>query len=295
VAYEDLNGNGKLDRIPRDGAPKDRIVGSSFHESSGQYMVLYSDRAQTGADAGYNLVGTNAQGESVRVSPSTRMPLTLTGGGDAYDTLVCEAGWFTYLFMPVCGLGGEDGTPSEISASGDITLNGQTLVVDLRLTDDGGEPVNDAEVTLGGRSIPFDPSRESYYLTESDSTLLTPGTTVELTAIARGEQTQRTLQVPRPFSITAPAEGAQVSSAAPFTVRCTESVGALQYLVELEVPFSFTGDYSPEDPLAWVFDVPGGDGEALVRVGARGGSTGGFHFFTANLTVLEEQRFTLVP
>jgi hypothetical protein len=295
VAYEDLNGNGKLDRIPRDGTPKDRIVGSSFHEFSGQYMVIYSDRAHPGIEPGFNLVATDAQGAPVNVSPSTKLPLTLTRGGDEYDTLVCEGGWFTYVFMPVCGLGDGDEPASLISAWGDITLKGRNLVVDIRLTYDGGDPVYDAEVTLGGRPIPFDPSRQGYYLIEDDSTLVTPGTAVELMASARGEQTRRTIQVPQPFSITAPTEGAQVSSAASFTVRWAAAVGALDYTVELDAPFSFTGEPSPDSALAHVFNVPGGYGEAVVRVGARGGSSGGFDFFPLNLTVLQERRFTLVP
>ena len=85
------------------------------------------------------------------------MPLTLTQGGDFYDGLVCEAGWITYLFVPVCGLGeGEQPPPfSHLGVSGDVKLNAGHLEVSLWASFDG-EQTAEAQVTLGGRPVAYD-------------------------------------------------------------------------------------------------------------------------------------------
>ncbi|MBF5041650.1 hypothetical protein FGE12_04565 [Aggregicoccus sp. 17bor-14] len=303
IAYEDLNGNGKLDRIPRNGAPQDRIVGASTYEPGRPYMVLYTDTAQQGVPAGFSIGAADESGEPAVLPASTKLSLTLTPGGDLYDALVCEAGWVTYLFIPVCGLGGngEEQPPlSDLNVSGDVKLNGGHLDVDLRASIDNGtgfEELHDATLKLGGRELPFDATSGHYVLSEDASTLLTLGQKIRLEVSARGQSTFRDLQVPGAFDITAPGEGAHASSTQPLAVQWTQAAGATGYSVELETPNVFNSGPADEGALSKTYDGLLGEGDARVRVAARGGVVSGavFESFLIDVSVVKEQSFVLDP
>jgi hypothetical protein len=302
VAYEDLNGNGKLDRIPLDGTPKDRVIGSSFYESP-QYMVLYADTAQPGVNAGFNIARAGEdEGEPVFVPSSTELPLTLTAGGDAYDALVCEGGPLTYLFLPVCGLGGDDTGGGEqppfsrLGLAGEMKLKDGHLEVFLQASYDG-EHIPDAEVTLAGRTLPFDTAKQAFVVSEDASTLLTPGATVRLELSGRGESTFRDLQVPGDFTITAPGEGAEVTSGSQLTAQWTAAPGATQYRVDLVSPGRWVSTGVEEGALSHTLEVGTGTGSATLSVEAISSSNGGSFFepIWVDVAFVKSQAFTLVP
>lgn len=95
LAYQDMNGNGKLDTIPASGSPIDRVLGSSFSWLSAKsYMVAYVDseqQVQPELKKGFNLVEVSEAG-SKPVPMSTPLTLTLSGGA-YFDLFVCEAAW----------------------------------------------------------------------------------------------------------------------------------------------------------------------------------------------------------
>lgn len=98
LAYEDLNGNGKLDTIPIAGAPIDRVVGTSLRywqtsEEWWDYAALYMEAAVPEWDIrqGFNLLELSASNGPVPLS--TRIPIQLVAGGPDFDAFVCEGAW----------------------------------------------------------------------------------------------------------------------------------------------------------------------------------------------------------
>ncbi len=108
LAYQDKNGNGKLDTIPTTGTPIDSVLGSSlswFSDTS--HLVIYVDSEQQlepELKKGFNLL--KVTGESSGVVPLTT-PISLTlSGGPLLDMFVCEGAWNSgeVAIPEMCGL-----------------------------------------------------------------------------------------------------------------------------------------------------------------------------------------------
>jgi len=295
LAYQDGNGNGKLDPIPVDGTPVDRIIGSSLlGQGNDAFALLYVDTAQaesTGLRRGVNVIkGVN--GEAAAVVPNTTaLPLALTEGGPFFDALVCEAGWLAFLFTPVCGLSPDDlEEPVAVGFDGRVALVGSRLEVSLGVTADG-VAVDDATVLLNGRRVPYDAARGAYVLDESDSTLVTAGGSFVLDITTHGASVKRTFAVPGDFQVTAPAAGATVSNRAPLLLRWTAASNATAYYVGFEAPNAGMSTLAEPGALTQSFDVAGVTGAARAFVEARIDGSDVDAFVT--IAVLREQRFNL--
>ena len=297
LAYEDKNGNGKLDPIALEGAPMDRVIGSSLLGAQrSAFAVVYVNQAQpaeTGLKPGFNIIQAVNSDTSAVVPHSTPLPLSLTSGGPIFDAFVCEAGWLTFLFTNVCGLdGGDVFEPALLAVDGRVALEGTQAVVDLTVSLDN-EPRQDAQVTLAGRTLSYDKERGAYALTEKDSALLTPGGSFEL-VVSLGEDTlRRTFQMPGHFDITAPASNAQVSRGQNLMLQWTASQGATAYYVGFEATGAGSSTLAEEGALSHSFETSGASGAGKARVEARSEPTDAEAFVTT--AVVREQAFTFAP
>ncbi|WP_375767788.1 hypothetical protein NR798_39890 [Archangium gephyra] len=273
LAYQDGNGNAKLDLIATDGTPADRVIGSSLlGDARSNFALVYADTAQpanTGLKPGINIIQA-VNGESGTVVPlNTRLPLSLTEGGPIFDAFVCEAGWLTFLFTKVCGLdGGDVFEPSTLAVQGRVALEGTKAVVELTVSSEN-VPLQDATVKLAGRTLPYDAAREAYVLEEEDTVLLAPGRDFELVAQAGGESVRHTFQVPGGFDITTPAANEPVDASQPLELRWTSSLGATEYYVGFSSSTAGGSTLAEEGARSYTFDATGAEGEGLVRVEAR--------------------------
>ncbi len=297
LAYEDRNGNGKLDPIPMQGTPTDRVIGSSLlGDARSAFAVVYVNTAQpenTGLKPGFNLIQAVNSETSAVVPHSTPLPLNLTSGGPLFDAFVCEAGWLTFLMTDVCGLkGGEVIEPSQLGVDGRVALVGKQAVVELTVSLDNAQR-QDAQVTLAGRTLPYDAGRSAYALSEENTALLTPGGSFEL-VVSLGEDTLlRTFRMPGSFDITAPASDAQLSSSQNLTLRWTASQGATAYYVGFEATNAGGSTLAEAGALSHTFEAPGASGPARVRVEARAEPTDIEAWVTT--AVVREQAFTFAP
>jgi hypothetical protein len=297
LAYEDKNANGKLDPIAMEGAPVDRVIGSSLlGDSRSAFAVVYVNTEQpanTGLEPGFNLIkAVNSQSSAV-VPHSTPLPLNLTSGGAIFDAFVCEAGWLTFLFMDACGLkGGEIIEPSTLAVDGRVVLEGTQAVVDLKVLLDN-EPRQDARVTLSGRELEYDTVRAAYALTERDSALLTPGGSFELVISLGSDTLRRTFRMPGSFDITAPATNASVSRGQNLLVQWTASQGATSYYAGFEAMNAGMSILAEQGALSQSFDTAGASGQATARVEARMDPTDIEAWVTT--AVVREQAFSFSP
>jgi len=297
LAYEDRNGNGKLDPIAMEGAPVDRVIGSSLlGDMRSAFAVVYvstEQPANTGLKPGFNLIKAVNSESSAVVPHSTPLPLNLTSGGALFDAFVCEAGWLTFLFIDACGLdGGEVIAPSTLAVDGRVVLEGTQAVVDLKVLSNN-ESRQDARVTLSGRELEYDTGRAAYALTERDSALLTPGGGFEL-VITLGEDTlRRTFRMPGGFDITAPAANASVSRGQSLMLQWTASPGATSYYVGFEAMNAGSSILAEEGARSHSFDTSGASGPATARVEARTDPTDIEAWVTT--AVVREQAFDFSP
>ncbi len=238
LVYQDHNGNALLDPIPPEGPPVDRVLGSSLEWTvSPAWFVLYVDSEQapeTGLARGFNLVRmTNARTQEV-VPLTTRIPITLSGGM-YLDMLVCAAGFGDEAVPDPCGLGFDNPDPpveTDLFISGSVRLTGGQAAVELTVADAQLLAVEDAQVTLAGQPILFDPERQAYRV-EDLGAPLTEGVEYELRASAGGKTLVRKLTIPRGFACTAPAPNTPVKSGEPLLVRWTDTPGARDFAATL--------------------------------------------------------------
>ncbi|MFP2909226.1 hypothetical protein ACLESD_30135 [Pyxidicoccus sp. 3LFB2] len=241
LAYRDMNDNHRLDPIPADGGTpmRDRVVGSSWGGLD-SYVVLYLEEAQdagTGLRRGFNLLHLTLTGGDV-VPLDTPIPLALSAGSGLLDLLACEAAWDGLPESEIpCGLSFEPPPPppGTLRVEGVVALEGRTATVDVYVTRDD-ERLQDATVTVGGRTVPYVINRFAYYLEEADSSLLSEGGTVELVVRWGDSVTRRLLTMPEGFTLTTPSPGARVPREVEFDVAWTASPGAAAYSVLLKDP-----------------------------------------------------------
>jgi hypothetical protein len=273
LAYQDRNGNARLDIIPERGAPVDQVIGASLLGSTrAAFALVYVNVPQpveTGLKPGFNIIQAVNTEDSAVVPLDTALPLSLTTGGPLFDALVCEAGWLTFLAMDVCGLdGGDVIQPSPLSVDGRVALEGRRAVVELKVSSEN-EPRQDAVVTLSGRSIPYDAGKAAHVLSEEDTSLLTAGGSFELEVSAGGATLKRALRAPGAFEITAPSAGETLSASSPLVLRWTASAGANEYYAGFEAARAGESSISNEGALTHTFNPTGASGAGIVRVEAR--------------------------
>ena len=270
LAYEDRNANGRLDPIPADGAPVDRVLGASLLQSpESAFAVLYVEDAQpegSGLRQGLNLLTGRTPEEAVQPA-GTRVTLQLTEGGPMHDALVCEAGWLTFLFQPVCGL---DGTGPErtLAVGGRVVLDGERLDVELEVQD-GGAALADAQVSLDAQALVYDAGRGRYVLPADAALRLAPGATFQLTVRGGGQSVGHLLRLPGEFALTARTAGGQVASTGSFTVAWEGAADATGYFVEYGVGSAQAGTWVEADAREVSFEGGPLRGEGWVRVEAR--------------------------
>jgi hypothetical protein len=289
LAYQDVDGNGRLDPIPEDGAPVDRVVASSLlGDPRSAFALVYVDSPQpgaTGLEPGFNLVqAVNAEDAAV-VPLDTRVRLALTAGGPLYDAFVCEAGWLTFLLAEVCGLsGGEGGEgPPGFGFDGRVALDGTRLEIELRVTSlDTTYP--DANVNVNGRVVPWDAGRSAFWLAEDATTLVRPGGTFIVSATAAGVSAGRVFTMPGEFTVEAPGEWETVSASVPLEVSWTASAGTTTYFAGFEAPPAGYATISEPGALSVLLDTTwAGLGEARAFVEARVDGVDGQAFVTTAL------------
>jgi len=110
LAYQDLNGNGKLDTIPVTGQPIDRIVGTSMQwwakPEPQKYAVYFMAEALPEWDVRKEFNLLELSGSNGPVPLSSPIPLQLFPGGPRFDTFACEGLWLRESPPPAdqCGL-----------------------------------------------------------------------------------------------------------------------------------------------------------------------------------------------
>ena len=280
LAYRDLDGDRRLSPIPARGAPVDRVIGSSLlGDPRTTFALLYVDSpqpAETGLRPGLNLVMAVNEEDAEVVPLSTRVRLALTAGGPIYDAFVCEAGWLAFLFTDVCGLpaGGEEGPPG-FGFAGSVTLDGDRLQVELRVTSDGVPAYPEANVNVNGRVIPWDPAaaegQGAFVLVEDATTLVRPGSSFVVSVAAAGVSRGAVFAIPGEFSILTPGEGATVTASEPLLLSWTAAPGADEYYAGFSAPpAGFASITDPPGTLSLLLDTTwAGVGAATSFVEAR--------------------------
>jgi len=289
LAYHDLDGDRRLDPIPEDGTPVDRVIASSLLGGArAAFALVYVDSpqpAETGLLPGFNLVQAVNEVDAEIVPLDTRVKLSLTSGGPVYDAFVCEAGWLTFLLAEVCGLSGGDGGegPPGFGFDGRVALDGTRLEIELRVTSlDATYP--DANVNVNGRVVPWDPGRGAFWLAEEDSTLVRPGGSFIVSATAAGTSVGRVFTMPGEFTVEAPGEWETVSASVPLHVSWTGSAGATTYFAGFEAPPAGYATISEPGALSVSLDTTwAGLGEAKAFVEARVDGSDGQAFVTTAL------------
>jgi hypothetical protein len=298
MAYQDRNGNAKLDTISEKGTPVDQVIGASLlGEQRSAFALVYVDSAQSaesGLKPGFNVIQAVNSKESAVVPLTTSLPLSLTSGGALFDALVCEAGWLAFLLTEVCGLdGGDVIKPSPLSVDGRVALEGKRAVVELKVSS-GIEPRQDAVVKLAGRTLPYDAAKAAYVLVEEDSALLSAGGRFELEVSAEEASLKRTFQVPGGFDITSPGAGTKLSASQPLELTWTASQGTTEYYVGFEATGAGGSTLAAEGALSQSFDATGASGEAVARVEARINPTDDADAWVT-VALVREQAFTFTP
>jgi hypothetical protein len=247
IAYEDLNGNGRLDTIPVAGAPVDRVLGVSLDlfESGTGYAILYVAEQGDPADPlmgtlapGFNLLELEPEGDPegplARVVPlSTPIPIALTGE-NRLNFFVCEAIWRQEGEHDVtpCGITFPHTGPDALMVMGMLLLDERGAQVQVSVLRQD-EPVPGTVVRLDGREIP-ELGEGSFELIDPSGLLLRPGTTHLVTLSIPGEGSlAESVKLPGDFQITSPGLGAVLPAAQRFTAQWTAAQDASHYFVGL--------------------------------------------------------------
>jgi hypothetical protein len=306
LAYQDGNGNGKLDTIPATGSPVDRILGSSvvFTESQFHYLIYSGVELDlipgVQLKKGFNLV--RIAGLASETLPLTT-PISLElSGNPILEMLVCEPLWESAdpprVEGDLCGIPGLDGfkpAPDSLQVAVTVERTGDQTQARLDITTgEAGAGVKDAEVTLGGRPVPYDPDTESYALLETETSPLSEGGPIELFIRSGGKEHRRTLTIPGRFDITTPVADSVVGSGSKLEVRWTRPEGAGAYNLYLFAGLDTrTAVLLPPDQLAYSFYSVSHVGPALFRVEAAAGQSGNNPDLQVLVRVIRDVSFTL--
>ena len=273
LAYSDRNGNGKLDTIPEEGTPVDRVLSASLSwNRPPAFMVVYLDSGQapaTGMDRGFNLVRLSDNLTTDVVPLATTIPLALHDD-PMLDAFVCEAAWDDTVEQAPCGLGGEpvEGT---LAFGGEILINGNQADVSLEVFRDG-EGVEVAEVTVGDHTATYDAALGRYTLHLEDSSEFNGGLVTVMAKHGR-EQVARTVQVPSNFQVTWPTAPMSYSPGQEVRAAWTQSHGVSDYEVSLVAGEQLLA-YELTQDRRLTLSAGAYEGPAVVRVAVTADSEG---------------------
>lgn len=250
IAYEDANGNAKLDTIPKGGAPVDNIVGISMPDPSRpppahSYYVLYLDGALAPDDPaapfalpqGYTLLQVQyhygikpVPMDTVVEVPVTRSPgLNLYACPSAFDNV----GWL----QAACGIDPYNGGHQ---ADAEIySFAGRGMI--QAWVNGGSGIVSAATVTFDGQAVDYDPASEGWF--DNPATDLTGVHTVTFTVPGAGTDTVSFTMPPTPV-VTAPGTGQQLKKGQSVSIAWEPVPGATYY----DLYF-----LTSEDTPRWVF------------------------------------------
>ncbi|WP_257463581.1 hypothetical protein [Archangium lipolyticum] len=246
LAYQDVNGNGKLDTIPATGKPVDRVLGSSLVFGASRYhTLLYTDREMTlmpGMEAkkGFNLLKLEGY-ESAVLPLSSTIPLELSVGGPHLDVLVCQGMWDgndSQVEGDLCGIPGlgedPDADPPAVDLMVDVRVKRAGNRAQVHVTVERGgtyTSVKDAQVLLGNQFLTYNSSTSSYELLDADAAPLLEGGRMEL-GIAQGKKVyRRWVTIPGRVELTTPAPGTHVKLNSPFELRWTRPFSVDGYTI----------------------------------------------------------------
>ncbi|ATB40115.1 hypothetical protein CYFUS_005563 [Cystobacter fuscus] len=244
LAYQDLNGNGKLDTIPSTGHPVDRVLGSTMvFDAQTMHTLVYTNMEKSfmpGVELkkGFNLLKWEAYA-SASLPLSTPIPLEISGGRPLLDLLVCQGFWDGVDAQgegELCGISGlEDpdtepppapAEPVDFEADVVVKRTGDRARVTVRLNHGSGPGT---KVTLGGLDLTYNPETWRYELLEATAAPLLEGGSIRLDVVWGGNKYRRPLIIPGRVDITAPTPGTHVKLGSPFEVRWTRPAGEDSY------------------------------------------------------------------
>lgn len=251
LAYEDLNGNGKLDTLSANGTGGDRILGSAFDwnldtPATGPtgYALFYAETgpendavlAAQGLRRGYNLIGTQSAAPL-----DTPISIALTAK-PWLGMHICEELYTGDADVEApCGIvfpdpNDPDPLPS-IRFGGSVSIINGVARIEAQLFTEEGTQITDATVFVDETPVSYDDEMQQYILADAG---IEPGDTVELVAkLQGGGERKTTITMPGAFTLEAPTDGAHATAGASLVARWTASTGASAYGVQLE-----TGDFA---------------------------------------------------
>lgn len=204
MAYEDTNGNGRLDSIPKGGSAVDRVLGTSLGDTyngkpaSPPLWVAYVEGNPGGPwssfSPGYNLYLARSV-----APPSTNVTVRLDGTNEL-ALFVCEE------FVSSSSYGYD--LPCNITPTGGVRVIGNLYRQDgiggasLRVTD-GFRPLTSARVLVNGAPVSYDAASGLFYA-HGSVPIVTPGKNV-LSVSSGTSALEFTLEAPAEVSIEQPA------------------------------------------------------------------------------------------
>jgi hypothetical protein len=232
LAYEDRNGNGRLDSIVKGGGPVDRVLGTSVGDTyngapaAAPVWVAYVEgtppESWTGYGPGYNLYQRRG------VVPSdTDVPITLTGSNEL-NFFVCEEF--------ISGSGYAFDLPCNLPPTSGVRVIGNLQRIDgfnggsLRVTD-GRSVLANAIVSVNDAGVPFAPTF-GLYLVPTSVPLNVPGVNVVTVTPLSGSPLRFVVEAPDDFALQAPTSGHRHLSGQPLSVQWTRSAAATFYQVQ---------------------------------------------------------------
>lgn len=275
LAYQDGNGNRRLDTIPADGAPIDHVVGASLDWAAAPaYVVAYLTHDQpagTGLKAGFNLLELAGAEQGGVVPLTTPIPLAISEGGPLLDLFVCEAAWDGSGSQTPCGLDLGEGEVLDAEVVGEVYVGVEVGEAGFALFETVGgvrRPVSDAVVTLDGVELPYDPESASYYSMSLDLARFAQPRTIELVATRGQASLRRELTVPAFDFVGLPET---VESGAAFDAAWSDPPGSESFDLFLVADQEYYLMAFGLDASA--YHVPAFDlaGEARLTVAATGG------------------------
>lgn len=267
LAYDDRNGNARLDTIPATGSPVDRVVGASLAWTRPPaFMVVYLDSPQsptTGLKQGFNLVRLTDNLTSDVVPLTTPIPMSLHDD-PLLDVFVCEAAWDDTVEQAPCGLGDEEPVEEQLTFGGEITLTGNGADVSLEVRADG-EPVETARVTVGDAVATYDAALDRYTLhLEDASEAIWAGLVTVM--VEHGDATvARTVVVPGNFRMLRPTPPMSYSPGEDLNLAWTQSQGASEYEVSVVAGDTVLASARTQNRWLTLSPLPH-EGDAAVRI-----------------------------
>jgi hypothetical protein len=234
IAFRDLNGNGKLDPFDTNGTPVDQVVGVSVPDlalppPAHTYFVLYLEGSVAPNDTwgaqplqqGYNLMEIHYDFGIEPVPLDTPVTIPITNDA-AVNLYACSSAFASPVFQRTCGIDPFDGK-MQLSAnlfSAPTGSSGQFGIFSANGV------VANANVTLDGAPVAYDPVSQSYPYSSTSSM---PGShTLVLQAPGFPDETL-TFNMPPLVTIQSPTQGQQFVSGSPVNIAWGSVAGAAYY------------------------------------------------------------------